>query len=90
MANLYPMITNPCGFLRPFKEHRGIYVDFSYQTHFLRYEDRCEIIDYFREQGFAEAHPLPYKVKSGELIVTRDVPGYYQQPVGREYDPLPF
>lgn len=90
MPNPYPMIKSPCGFLRPFKEHKGIYVDFSYQTHCLRHEDRCEIIDYFWEQGFAEAHPLPYEVMPNGLVVTRDVLGFYQKSVSVEYDPLPF
>lgn len=84
------MITNPRGFLRPFKEHAGIYVDFSYQTDFLRHEERCEIIDYFSTQGYAEAKPLPYEIQLNALIVTRDVPGYYYIACDREDSPIPY
>lgn len=90
MANPYPLITNPRGFLRPFKEHKGIYVDFSYQTDYLTFEQRREIIDYFSTQGYAEAHPLPYEIQPNALIVVKDVLGYYYIACDREDSPIPY
>jgi len=90
VANPYQMITNPRGFLRPFKEHRGIYVDFSYQTDYLPFMERVRVIAYLLSEGYAEAKPLPYEIQLNALIVTRDVPGYYYIACDREDSPIPY
>lgn len=55
---------------------KGVEVDFSRILWFKSYCEQKKILQFWHEEGYAEAEDLPYFYMKGCLMVTRDLPSH--------------